>query len=308
LEHHVNDDDTSTGAATEPRDEPAHDHVVVGVDGSSVSDLATDRAADTAARRRVLLEVLHVVERVSARDDDRHTAQLRDAAEALVGKAAQRARLRHPDLRIVTTVALSRTVPTLEQVTDRAALLVLGSRGLGGFAGLLMGSVSLSVAAAARCPVLIVRAHTTTNTPEDEPGTVVVGISDVDCSPAIEAAFTEAQARGVPLRAVHAWSHPLSPAAPYAPPMWDGEDGLKSAEATLTAAMAPFLDRYPHVALTEQVVCDSPARALIATSDEADLVVLAAHRRHARFGANLGHVTHAVLHHCKAPVLLIPVD
>lgn len=300
-------DNTPAGETTEPDDGPARGHVVVAVDGSPVSDLATDRAADAAARRHVPLEVLHVVEWAPTHEADRNAARLQKEAGALVGKAAERARLRHPDLGIVTTVALARTIPTLEEATDRAALVVLGSRGLGGFAGLLMGSVSLSVAAAARCPVLVVRERHT-NAPKDEPGTVVVGVSAIDCSLAVEAAFAEAQARGVPLRAVYAWSPPVSPAAPYAAPLWDADDGRKAAEANLAAALAPFLDEYPRVPLTEQVVCDAPAHALIATSDEADLVVLAAHRRHARFGANLGHVTHALLHHCKAPVLLIPID
>jgi nucleotide-binding universal stress UspA family protein len=306
LEDNVNDN-TSADGTTESGAEPVRGHIIVAVDGSPVSDLATDRAADAAARRHVPLEVLHVVEWPPAHEKDHYAAQLREEAGALVGKAAERARLRHPDLRIVTTVAFAHTITTLEEATDRAALLVLGSRGLGGFAGLLMGSVSLSVAAAARCPVLVVRERHT-NAPEDEPGTVVVGVSEIDCSPAIEAAFAEAQARGVPLRAVYAWSRPVSPAAPYAAPLWVADDGHKTAEANLAAAVAPFLDKYPRVELTEQVVCDAPAHALIATSDEADLVVLAAHRRHARFGANLGHVTHALLHHCKAPVLLIPID
>ncbi|MYS79167.1 universal stress protein [Embleya scabrispora] len=300
-------DNTPAGGIGEAGDGPERGHVIVGVDGSPVSDLATDRAADAAARRHVPLEVLHVVEWSPTREEDHQAAQLREVAAALVDRAAERARLRHPDLRIVTTVVLAHTVAALEEAGDRAALLVLGSRGLGGFAGLLMGSVSLSVAAGVRCPILIVRARQT-SAPEDEPGSVVVGVSQFDCSLAIEAAFAEAQARGVPLRAVYARSHPSSPAAPYAAPLWAADNGYKAAEADLAAALAPFLDRYPHVSLTEQVVRDTPAHALVGTSDEADLVVLAAHRRHARFGANLGHVTHTLLHHCKAPVLLIPVD
>ncbi|MGC0418134.1 universal stress protein [Embleya sp. AB8] len=300
-------DDTSAAETTAPDGALLRDHVIVGVDGSPVAELAADRAADEAARRDVPLEILHVVEWAPARKGERLAARLREEAEALVAKVAERARRGHPGLRVVTTVDLAHTLPTLERATERAALVVLGSRGRGGFTGLLMGSVSLSVAAGARCPILIVRARLT-NAPADEPGTVVVGVSEFDCSPAIDAAFAAAQARGVPLRALHAWSYPVSPVAPYAPPMWETDDGQKTAEATLGAAVAPFLDKYSHVALTEQVVRDTPAHALLATTDEADLVVLAAHRRHGRFGANLGRVTHTVLHHCKAPVLLIPID
>ncbi|MFE2872877.1 universal stress protein [Embleya sp. NPDC059259] len=171
----------------------------------------------------------------------------------------------------------------------------------------MLGSVSLSVAASSRCPVLVVHARHT-NAPADEPGTVVVGISDFDCHPAGEAAFAAARARGVPLRAVHAWTPPVSPAAPYAATLWSGDEGRKAAEATLRAALAPLVDKYPDVSVTEEAVCDVPAHVLLATTDEADLIVLAAHRRHGRFGPNLGHVTHVLLHHSKAPVLLIPID
>ncbi|MFE3200556.1 universal stress protein [Embleya sp. NPDC055664] len=285
---------------------PLRDHVVVGVDGSGLADLAVEQAADEAAFRGVPLEVLHVVDRAPDREEDQSAAELREEAESLVRTAAERARLRHPDLAIVTTVALARIVPTLEQATDRAALVVLGSRGLGGFVGLLLGSVSLSVAAAARCPILVVRAPHA-NVPLDAPGTVVVGVSGIDCAPAVEAAFAAAQARGVALRAVHAWAPPVSPAAPYAAPLWVGDDGRKNAEATLAAALEPVMNRYRQVPLTEQIVCDIPTHALLAAGDEAELVVLAAHRRHGRFGPNLGRVTHTLLHHSKAPVLLVPI-
>ncbi|WP_439681278.1 universal stress protein [Embleya sp. MST-111070] len=300
-------DNISAGATTDATDGTLRGHVVVGVDGSPISDLATDRAADEAALRHTPLEVLHVVEGDPNHEEGAHAARLRTDAEALVGRAADRARRRQPDLAIVTTIVLGRTVPTLEEAAERARLIVLGNRGRGGFAGLLMGSVSLSVAATSRCPILVVHARHP-NAPENEPGSIVVGISDFDCSPAVEAAFAAAQARALPLRAVHAWTPPLSPAAPYAPPLWSGDDGRNAADATLGAALAPFLDKYPDVSLTEQVVCDVPAHALLATTDEADLIVLAAHRRHGRFGPNLGHVTHVLLHHSKVPVLLIPVD
>ncbi|MFE5332812.1 universal stress protein [Embleya sp. NPDC056575] len=300
-------DNSSTGATAATDDGAVRGHVVVGVDGSPISDLATHRAADEAALRHVPLEVMHVVDRVPADGDEDRAAQLRQEAWILVDDAAERARRRRPELEIVTTVALAPTIPTLEEACERAALVVLGSRGRGGFAGLLLGSVSLSVAASSRCPVLIVHARHG-NAPADEPGTVVVGVSDFDCHPAVEAAFAAAQARGVPLRALHAWTPPVSPAAPYAAPLWSGDEGRKAAEATLGAALAPFVDKYPEVSVTEQVVCDVPAHALLSATDEADLIVLAAHRRHGRFGPNLGHVAHVLLHHSKAPVLLIPID
>jgi nucleotide-binding universal stress UspA family protein len=284
-------------------------HVIVGVDGSPTSDLAVDHAAGEAVRRRLPLEILHALEWTElGRGDDRFGRELRENAETIVESAAGRARDRHPGLAVTARVEFANAIDMLEDASGRAALLVVGSRGLGGFAGLLMGSVSLPVAAAARCPLLVVHPE---HKPVAAPGArvVVVGVSDGACAPAIEAAFTQARTRGLPLRAVHAWSQPLLMAAvvPYVPPPSLTEDWAEAARKVLTDAVAPFRSANPDVEVTEQVEADTPAHALLAWSEDADVIVLAAHRRTGRFGPNLGRVTHAVLHHAKAPVLLVPV-
>jgi nucleotide-binding universal stress UspA family protein len=290
-------------------------HIVVGIDGSPASDLALDQAADEAARRHVPLEVLHALEGDLGHGADEHGRTLRRNARATADRATERARRSHPDIAVVTTVEHADAVTALKEASDRAALLVVGSRGFGGFAGLLMGSVSLPVAATTNCPVLVVRPHgrpsidTTGPAAADTDGGIVIGVADRDCSPAVEAAFAQAQARGLPLHAVHAWTHPTAYAA--AVPYWPGvefiNDWRSEAGRTLAAAIAPFREKYPDVAVTEDVVLDTASHALLDASAKADLVVLAAHRRTARLGANLGRVTHAVLHHATTPVLLVPV-
>ena len=288
---------------------PTTGHVIVGVDGSSTSNLAVDIASDEAACRDTTLEILHALEWVElASADDRFGRELRANAQKTADDAAQRARARHPELDVVVSVELANAIDLLEDASDRAALLVVGSRGFGGFKGLLMGSVSLPVASVARCPLLVVHPDHVA-VPEGEAPPIVVGVSDDDCVPALEAAFAQAHARGLPLHAVHTWSYPVMVAAavPAAPALWSVEDWEKTARSVLSAAVAPLRAKYPDVAVTEMVVLDTPAHTLVDKSADAAMVVLAAHRRTARFGRNLGRVTHTVLHHSKAPVLLVPI-
>ncbi|WP_331768037.1 universal stress protein [Embleya sp. NBC_00896] len=285
-------------------------HVLVGVDGSAAADLAVDLAADEALRRHTVLEVLHALEWVELGGAaDRFGQQLRENARAVADNAAARARLRHPELEVVATVEIANAIDILETVSDRAALLVVGSRGLGGFAGLLMGSVSLPVAAAVRCPLLVVHPRHRADEETSARTSIVVGVPDTECSPALEAAFAQAHARSLPLRALHTWSYPAVAAfgAPFTAAPWLIEDTEAVAKATLAAAVAPLREKYLDVHVTEEVVLDSAAHALTAASADAELVVLAAYRNTGRFGPNLGRVTHTVLHHSKAPVLLVPV-
>ncbi|MFF7249725.1 universal stress protein [Embleya sp. NPDC008237] len=288
---------------------PPRGHVVVGFDGSPGAERAVDLAADEAVRRHTTLEVLHALEGVEvAGGNDRFGRQLRENARAIVDRGAARARARHGDLSVLATIELADAIDALATAADRAALLVVGSRGLGGFAALLIGSVGLTVAATARCPLLVV--HPDHETTADRiPKSIVVGVSDDDCAPALEAAFAQAQARHLPLRAIHAWRYPAMTAGGvgFAPAMWLMDDWRAAAQAGAAAALAPFGSKYPYVTVTEDVVLDTPSHALITASADADLVVLAAHRNTGRFGPNLGRVTHTVLHHARSPVLLVPV-
>ncbi|MFI6986650.1 universal stress protein [Embleya sp. NPDC050154] len=304
----MNQASTSPTGSSSPA-APARGHVVVGYDGSPGAEHAVDLAADEAAHRHTTLEVLHVLEWVEvAAADDRFGQQLRENARAIVDRGAARARARHHDLPVIAAVEHANAIDALEAASDRAALLVVGSRGMGGFIGLLMGSVSLPVAAATRCPLLVV--HPDHDTAADRsPKPIVVGVSGDDCAPALEAAFALAHARRLPLRALHAWLYPAMTTAGigYAPAVWLMDDWRAAARTTLSAVLEPLREKYPDVSVTEDVVLDSPSHALVAASAGAEMVVLAAHRNTGRFGPNLGRVTHTALHHAKAPILLVPI-
>src|SRR5581483_545884 len=134
---------------------------------------------------------------------DYHEVLLR-AAHKQVSAAADAAATAAPGVELERQVAAGYPIPMLEGESRRAQLLVLGSRGLGGVTGLLLGSVAVALAAHAACPVVVVRGA--------EPGDALVQLPvvvGVDGTPNSEAAiafgFCAADARRVPLIAVHTW-------------------------------------------------------------------------------------------------------
>jgi nucleotide-binding universal stress UspA family protein len=134
-----------------------------------------------------------------------HRTVVRDGAARHLAAAAATALVTAPDLAVEQVLVEGFPTPALQAESADAALVVLGDRGLGGFTGLLLGSVAVSLAAHAACPVVVVRGpEFDASAPRVEP--VVVG---VDGSPASEAAFAFAFAaaalHAVPLVAVHAW-------------------------------------------------------------------------------------------------------
>lgn len=155
--------------------------LVVGIDGSEASLEAVDWAADEAARHEVPLRLLHAA------------AAGHDASD-LVAAASERAGKSAPAVRLSSEVLSEDAASALVGAGRNALALVLGSRGLGGLAGLLLGSVSLAVAARADCPVVVVRGGVEHR--HGRFGCVVVGVEDGEGSgTAVDFAFREAQVR-----------------------------------------------------------------------------------------------------------------
>ena len=125
-------------------------------------------------------------------------------AQTLVDTAVSDAFQTHPRVAVTAEVADGSAAIILRERARAARLMVLGSRGDGGFADLLLGSTTVAVSAHAHCPVVVVRG-------EDEPagGPVVAGVDGSDCALlALEYAFEQAAARGARLRVVRAWTPP----------------------------------------------------------------------------------------------------
>ncbi|MFE0677224.1 universal stress protein [Streptomyces sp. NPDC058867] len=283
-------------------------HLVVGVDGSEASLRAVDWAADEAHLRGVQLRLVHACP--SERHEDATLAQDTgragpSAPQDVVGAATRRAHARQPGLEVASTVAFEAPGRALTEAGRGAAAVVVGTRGRGGVAELLLGSVSLTVAAHAECPVVVLRgSHDNQVTPPVH-GKVVVGLGDGAEHPGtLRFACAEARRRGVPLEVVRAWRRPAR----------ERGDLPGSVEATARAheeraerALDEALREIPpDVKLIRRTVEGTALRALVDASHWADLLVVGARRPAGRAGLPPGRVAHTVLHHSACPVVVVP--
>lgn len=286
--------------------------VVVGVDGSPASTNAVLWAIREAELRALPLHVLHAYgwggidlplnpDAYAATYPHASTA-IRDQAERLTEETVARIRTIAPGLAVTTTVAPDLPSLALVDASRTATVVVLGSRGLGGFTGLLLGSVGVQVSAHANCPVVIVRDPVA----ETRDG-IVVG---VDGSPpsnaAVAYAFAQASWRGTNLIAVHAWRWPTSTGpGDQVPLVYSEAETRPEEERFIAEALAGWTARYPDVPVTRRVVRMRPAAAIVAESATALLTVVGS-RGHGGFtGLLLGSVSQQVLHHAGSPVALV---
>ncbi|MGW2747366.1 universal stress protein [Streptomyces sp. NPDC001450] len=266
--------------------------VVVGVDGSEASLEAVDWAADEAVRHGVPLLILHA-------------APGGHEASDLITAASERARRGAPTVRLSSEVSHEDAASALIDRGRNAFALVLGSRGLGDFAEMLLGSVSLAVAARADCPVVVVRGEVADR--DARFGNVVVGVEDEESSgTALEFAFREAQVRRCRLVAVHAWRAPAGTFSTPQAPSWPLEAHLRPPAQVLDDTLRGPAARYRDT-LVERRLVEAPARqALLEAASEADLLVIGARPRLVHRGLQLGLINHALLHHAPCPTAVVP--
>ncbi|ARP73374.1 stress-inducible protein [Streptomyces pluripotens] len=300
--------------------------ITAGLDGSPESLAAADWAAREALLRDTPLHLVHALRR----EPDTHppaggTPQppqdpgVQDQrADRLLRETAATLARNHPGLQIITDHVPGEPAPALLEAAEEADLLVLGSRGLGGVARFLVGSVVLAVMTGSRRPVVVVRDGLRAED-EHQPGTpgtgaesfrdVVLGLGSAAPDDAVIGfAFDAAARRGARLRVVRGWS----PDQPQ-----DGDGDLSAelhAELTgdtqraLSEVLDPWRNKFPGVEVVEQAVIGKAGSHLVEASHDASLVVVGRRRRRTPAGTAIGPVTHAVLHHGGAPVAVVPHD
>ncbi|CAM5355647.1 universal stress protein [Streptomyces chartreusis] len=269
-------------------------HVVVGVDGSLNAVRALDWASDEAARREAALRVVHAVPD-------------RDEAEPVLASAAARVRERHPDLSVEVKAMEGGTVRALMRESEGSELTVVGTRGLGGVAALLAGSVSLRLAAHVHGPLLVVRGDHAC----DGERTVLLGLEDDSDADAASYAFAEAERRGARLRVVHSTHRYVTPELPSLVPGTSPGQRRRAQndlaeDAVPRFNLARLRDEHPEVGVETHTVRRGAARALLDDTRESAVVVIGAHRRTSRLGPQLGPVAHTLLRSSHCPVVLVP--
>ncbi|QFU89624.1 AMP-binding protein [Amycolatopsis sp. YIM 10] len=216
------------------------------------------------------------------------------AAGAAAGEAAPGIDVR-PELRTGTAAEW------LVRESSSTDLIVLGSRGLGGFSGLLVGSVAVALAHHGHCPVVVVRGRT------EESGPVVVGVDNsANSDDAIGFAFEAASSRGVPLVAVHTWNDLVLEQAWPVMRMELDFDGIAEAEArALEGRLAAWREKYPHVEVSAQTYRARPADRLLEAAKTAQLLVVGSRGRGGFAGLCLGSTSQALIQHSPCPVAVI---
>jgi nucleotide-binding universal stress UspA family protein len=287
--------------------------VVVAVDGSEDSLRAAEWGALEAKRQSRPLRIVSapaVVPRLRAYQAAPEVIAnaLRGIATRALETAITRCEEVAPGLPVTTGLLSGAPALAVAGTGSDASLLVVGARGAGGFAAMILGSVSRYVASRAACPVVVVREESMAVHRE-----IAVGIRDPqDTGEALAFAFEEAALRGADLVAVHTWywipAPPRFAKTNEAPSLRPDDPARISAEVDrqLAAALAVWQDKYPAVNVRRDVIHGHPARILSSYSARADLVVLGRHGHPEDASPGIGSIQHAVLDHAHGPVAVIP--
>jgi nucleotide-binding universal stress UspA family protein len=295
--------------------------VVAGVDGSAESRAAAEWAAREAVRRDRPLRLFHAWDWHPRQGEGAvATAAQRHLARRFLREAEDRVRRACPEARLVPDQQVEGpATAALLKAADDADLLVLGSRGLSGFTGFLLGSVALGVVARAARPVVLVRAgEEAADQHFPDPGgggstrtgyrDVVLGIDLAHpCDEVIEFALEEARLRSARLKVVHGWQQPsalgLGPGdLGLVDPPQRAEEWL----GFLTAVLQSWRDKYPGVEVVETVTEERPQSVLVRAACGASLLVVGRRVTERPAGRRTGPVTHAAIHHSGCPVVVVP--
>ncbi|RCV54093.1 universal stress protein [Marinitenerispora sediminis] len=258
--------------------------VMVGTDGSESSLAAVGWAAREARQRGVPLRILAVgpdgVTNPTGRQMSRHDFLVRRQLEDQLETARAHAREQAPGVDARIEVRVGPPAAVLAEETARH-LVVVGARGLGGWSGLVAGSVSRQVATQAPGPVVVVR-----QAPLEPLGRIVVGVDDAEHSvAALEFGYLEAALHGAELRVLHAGA---------------GGGLPESLSARIEAAGAARPGVRVHTSVTSG---DVPA-ALAEASRDADLTVVGSRGRNRLSGLLVGSVGQGLLSLAHGPVAI----
>ncbi len=289
--------------------------IVVGIDGSDGARRALEWAAAQARLTGALLEIVTVSGENHARADPRAS---RETSEKDVDEASVRARTVAPGAAITTKIVDGAPAPLFIEESEGADLLVVGTRGRGGFTSLVLGSVSRKCVHQAPCPVVVVggthgdrredessgrSTEAATTATAGHPHRIVVGVDGASSSmAAAEWAANQAQLLGATLEALMTWewtaTYGWSPGDPEYDPRHD-------CEVVMEGALEPIRGRHPGVRIKAIVEEGHPAHHLVEASDRADLLVVGSRGDGELAGMLLGSVTEHCVADAHCPVVVL---
>jgi nucleotide-binding universal stress UspA family protein len=284
--------------------------IVVGVDGSAGSAAALRWAVrEGHVRHWSVCAVLvwdllgqHHVGTADRFDPTYGEDQAREALDAYVADALEPAL---PDAAVEREVILDLAGPGLLRAAATGDLLAVGARGLGGFRGLLLGSVSEKMLQKATCPVAVIRAPDEDDVADTR--RIVVGLdASATAAEALRWALDEARAHQANIEIVSAWTLPILSGQAFA--------AAASVAAALEDEARRTIDRAVEAAdtsglsapLIRTVVNGGAAAAILEVAASADLIVVGSRGLGGLKGVLLGSVSRQVAQHAQCPVLVVP--
>ena len=298
----------------EHADTPATERIngiVVGVDGSEQAEGVLRWAAEEASLRGVPLNIAtaYTIPVFAASSMDAGYATLddeaiREGAEEVAKEARESVDI--PGLEVRTLVESGDAAGVLLDLSAQADLVVVGSRGRGGFVGRLLGSVSSALPAHAKCPTVVVPLPPAEGQPAVRRDLVVVGVDGSErARRAVLVAAEQARRLGVPLRVVCSVP-PISGSLAWMPATVDQEEVLADVRHALDNGLLWLSSHFPGLRLESEVIEGSPVETLIRESATSLLLVTGSRGRGGFTGMLLGSTSQGVLHHAKGPVMVVP--
>ena len=283
---------------------PALRRIVVGVDTSDNALRAADWAAQQAADLGLPLDVVHALDLDpipgGVVEQTGFAQARREEGARLLGRIAGRLTESYPEVPVHGQLSDLNPAEALIGRSGESELIVTGTRGHGGFAGLLLGSVSLKVAAHGLGPAVVVRG--------EQPGRpyneIVLGVEPGEAEPPIRYAFAMAAALRSTLTVVRAWwPHPAY-GGYYAGDL-DLSETSQTAEAeTLIKGLR---DEYPDVDVSTAAMRGNAVPMLIEAARGSRLLVIGSHRRRSPLSVGAGYVLQGLLSHSPTPVAVVPI-
>ncbi|MFI8008506.1 universal stress protein [Streptomyces sp. NPDC086010] len=288
---------TATSQAARPA------KVIVGIDGSEQGERAALWAAAQADASRESLCILHAadLDRIARFASFETVEDLREAGRERLLATEAAVRKQFPSLDIRRRLSRKRPVSALHDEAGPDDSIVVGSRGLGGFSALMLGSVGLGVTAGAAVPVVVVRGESEWLRTRRVTA-AVRGATDRDW---MDDAARQAQLRGADLKLVGVRDVLARATGTARPP--DEPQPVLPEERSLTELAVALELAFPQTKVTAEVVeCRSAAKVLVDASRHCDLMVMGGPRHLNSRSASPGRVTHALLHHSHCPVQVWP--
>src|SRR5690625_1311166 len=275
--------------------------VVVGYDGSSEGGAAVDWAAAEASRRGKPLVVLHAAAYMQPSVAIAGAAGwlpevAEEAAQKVAQEGAERARKSATGITVEAKADLRGAPAAMQELSNEAALVVVGNRGFGRVKGVLLGSVAFAVSAHANSPVVVVRGEADSLPGPSRP--IVVGVDgSAGSNVAVDHAANVAAQVGAELHVVAAWEPPQ-------PHPWSTSEYRTAAEFAEQAAEGVSI-QHPGLVVQQSVPEGRPELVLAEASSEAGLVVVGARGRGDLASLLLGSVSRGVIHRSECPVEII---